>query len=268
MAALMAAVAAGNASAQAKAESGAPPATEARVVVFNRTITTFRAQFLGTPEHRAQRTSAHIQELLGRGGPGIVKMQNVPQGNVLLIDDELALILTADDVDRVRGQTLDAATRAARIALERVIEETRESRDRARLLRAIAQAGVATFLCALAVWLTWRARIWLVRRLVGTLERGTARIAVGGMQVLHADRLLTMSRWAVRVLSSLLIVVIIYEWLSFSFAQFPYTRPWSEQLDGFLLGVAGQIGGAVLRAVPDLIVAGSSSCWRAVRSPC
>ena len=255
MLALLAVLGPGLAGAQGKADNKATRASETPVVVHNRTITVFRATFLGTAEHRARRTSQHLQELLSRGGAGKVTVQSAPQGNIILIDDELAVILTPDDVDRVRGETLEAATQKAVTTLERVIEETRESRDRARLLRAVAATGLATLLCALALWLVWRARVWLVRRLARALEKGASRIAVGGTQVLHSERLLILSRWTVRAVSWLLIAVLVYRWLSFVFGQFPYTRPWAEQLDGFLIGVASQIGTAVIAAIPDLTIA-------------
>ena len=249
------ALAPGLALAQAKAETKAAPADEARVVVFNRTIAVFRAPFLGSAESRARRTSQHIEEVLRRGGPGVVTQQAAPQGSVLLIDGELALLLTPEDADQVRGQTLEAAARTAFVELERVIAETRESRDHARLVSAVVRAAGATVIVALAVWLTWRARVWLVRRLARVLEKGSARIAVGGTQVLHTERVVMLSRWLVRAVSTLLILALLYRWLSFAFTQFPYTRPWGEQLDGFLLGVARQIGSAVIGAIPDLTIA-------------
>jgi small-conductance mechanosensitive channel len=59
----------------------------------------------------------------------------------------------------------------------------------------------------------------------------------------------------VRVVSSLLVVLLGYQWAAFTLNQFPYTRPWSNELYGFLLGIVRQIGGGILRAVPDAIVA-------------
>ena len=49
--------------------------------------------------------------------------------------------------------------------------------------------------------------------------------------------------------------LLTYEWVSLLLAQFPYTRVWGEQLNGFLLGVVLRLGDAILGAIPDLITA-------------
>jgi hypothetical protein len=60
---------------------------------------------------------------------------------------------------------------------------------------------------------------------------------------------------AVRLLSWLAVGVVVYEWFSLVFSQFPYTRPWGEGLTRFLLGIVSRLGTGVLQAMPDLIVA-------------
>ena len=50
-------------------------------------------------------------------------------------------------------------------------------------------------------------------------------------------------------------LLLAYEWLSVVLAQFPFTRVWGEQLNGFLFGLLGRFALAIARAVPDLIAA-------------
>jgi hypothetical protein len=132
---------------------------EAVVTVFDRPIAVFRAPLFGlSPAARASRTQGAIRELLARGGPGVVTAQKEPQGNVVLIDGALALVLTPQDVDTVRRETLDAATQASVAALTNAIAETREARDRGKLLRALGFSALATLLFLLATWGVLRAR--------------------------------------------------------------------------------------------------------------
>ena len=78
------------------AETASADTVEAPVVVFNRTITVFRAPMFGiSAENRARRTEGIIDALLSRGGAGVVTTQQEPQGNFLMIDGELAVIITA-----------------------------------------------------------------------------------------------------------------------------------------------------------------------------
>ena len=68
---------------------------EGTLVVFNRSIVTFRANFLGaTPTQRADAAKERINGLLARGGPGIVSVEPVPQGSVVKIDGSLAFFVT------------------------------------------------------------------------------------------------------------------------------------------------------------------------------
>jgi len=78
---------------------------------------------------------------------------------------------------------------------------------------------------------------------------------LGGTRLLHAQRLLGISRWLVRTLSSVVLALALYRFVSFVLNQFPYSRPWGEHLDEFLIGVAWQLGGGILRALPNAVVA-------------
>ena len=139
------------------AAPGAEPPTEAPVVVANRPVAVLRASFLGvSPERRARRSEAILQELIDKSTVGEVKVQTVPQGHALMIDGELGLLLVADDADPLRGQTLAQASAAARTSLQQVIAETREARDSQRLLGGAGRAALATLLAVLALVLIWR----------------------------------------------------------------------------------------------------------------
>ena len=242
------------------ADAGVPsaPATiaeeEAPVVVYNRTITVLRARFMGlSAADRANRTIRWIDELLDRGGSGHVSVQHEPQGNAILIDGALALILTPGDADALRGQTLAQTTLYAVANLEQVIGETREARSRGQLFRAVTRSGVATAIALLLFVLVWRIRRWLLTRLASALEHRTKSAKAAEAQLLPS--LLGLSRWLARAASSFVLVLLAYQWAAYTFNQFPYTRPWSKELYGFLLGIIGNIGGGILRAVPDAVVA-------------
>ena len=246
-----------NAAAAAQAvESPGATTVEAPVVFFNRTITVFRAPMFGiSAENRARRTEGIIDALLSRGGAGVVTTQQQPQGNFLMIDGELAVIITDADPDRLGGETLAMATERAVAVLRQVISETRESRDQALLLRELISTviGTAVLIGVIAVVLFLRRA--LSRRLGRLAERAAAVTSVGGTQVVTTDRLLPFANRALTVVAWTVIVISLYRWVSYVLSQFPYTRPWGESLRGALVNTAVDLVEGAVGALPGLAVA-------------
>ena len=228
----------------------------AHVVVLNRKVALLRAYFLGVPPaERAQRAEQTIRELLDKGGPGTVSVQQAPQGSLLMIDGAFALILVPEDADKVSGESFEALTQRSAQALSHAIAETREARDKGRLMRALLYSALATLVFAVAVWGAWRLRQLLMARAARMLEKKTAELGVGEASLLHPSRLRTAVRWLLGFVAWLVMAALAYEWLVYVLTRFAYTRAWGEQLGDFLFSVLQRIGGGVLRALPDLIIA-------------
>jgi small-conductance mechanosensitive channel len=236
------------------AEAGA--AAEAPVVIFNRTITVFRAPMFGiSPENRADRTERIVSGLLSRGGEGVVTTQAQPQGNFILIDGELAIIIMDADADRIRGETLALATERAVATLQLVISETRESRDHALLLRELLNTVIGTGVLIGFIALVLVLRRALSRRLGRLAERAAAVTRVGGTQVVTTDRLLPVVDRLVSVVAWVVIVLSVYRWISYVLSQFPYTRPWGESLRTFFVDTGVDLIQGAVGALPGLAVA-------------
>lgn len=234
----------------AQGSEGAP------AMVFNRQIASFRASFMGSqPADRARRAQLVMNEMLARVGAGVVTVRKEPQGRVLMVDGEMVFLLTPDDVDLDQHETLDVAAAAAKHQIEQLIAETRESRDGSRLWHAAIAVLVATLIFASLVALVLRGRNLAGARLAALMSKTTASLEIAGTQLLQRDKLLSLTRLAVRLVSWVILALLSYQWLSFCLSQFPYTRPWGEQLSGYLIEVAQRIGGGILRALPDLFVA-------------
>ncbi|MBB4843387.1 small-conductance mechanosensitive channel [Paucibacter oligotrophus] len=226
------------------------------VRVFNRQLTSFRASFMGTQAaDRARRAQLVMNEVLARVGEGVVTVRKEAQGRVLMVDGEMVFILAPDDVDLDHHETLDAATAAAKHQIEQLIAETRESREGKRLWHAALAVLLATLAFAGLVVLLLRGRRLASIRLAALMSKTGASLQIAGAQLLQRDKLLTATRLAVRLFSWVILALLSYQWLSFCLSQFPYTRPWGEQLSGYLIEVAKRIGGGILHALPDLFIA-------------
>lgn len=241
------------ASTAAKAQPETPTESEAVVRFFNRDLVTFRAPLYGvSARDRARRAQQRLAQQLALPGPHTVSQRREARGIMMQIDGETSFWITADDTNALADESLDALAKATQLALERVIAETRESRDLDAITKAALHSAVAT---AAALLLAWLLR-WLYRRLTGALfemvQRRAKHLEVAGVRLLKRDRGIALLQKVISLLFRMLMAVLIYEWLSHVLASFPYTRPWGEALSQFLIGTLASLGSSVIEAVPGL----------------
>ena len=226
------------------------------IVVMNRDVATLRGSLFGlSAQARAAEGEARIRKALRRGGEMKVDLINVAEGALLRIDGALMFAVTPQDSDEGTLASAQASADAAAQALRRVIDESHESRNlRSLLSAALVTLGAAVVSLGL-LWLLRRLRrriqAWLTRKTLAHADR----LRVGGVDLVRREGVLRFEQGLLNLVFLTLALLVIYEWLSLSLAQFPFTRPWGEQLNGFLFGLLGRFVLAIARAVPDLIAA-------------
>ena len=245
-------------SAQDKGARASPKAqgAGAELSVFNRHIATFRAPVLGIhPEDRVERATKQIEQLLERSGKHAVTEKATPLGRVVSIDGTFAFVLVPEDVDPLKEEDFDAAVEKAVQAVQVVVEETRESRDLRALFRGALISLAATGILVLLIWGMRRLRLALTRRLTALAETHAGKLRLGGSELVNRERLLFLVQWLVNLVSWVVTLLLVYEWLGFILARFPYTRPWGEGLIRFLSGLVVKVLSAVVEAIPGLVLA-------------
>jgi small-conductance mechanosensitive channel len=232
-----------------------PRLKEGTLVLFNRPIVTFRASFIGnSPTQRAANARERISGLVADDGAGKVTIEEVPQGSALKIDGALAFFVTEGDADPLQEQTHLSVARDAAQALERAIDEIHEASSGQRLLRAASWAGAATAVYVAALWvLVLIARV-VTRRMLRLADETAGSLRIGGTELLHRERTIRVVRLLLRLGFWAFVLLVTYEWLGFLLGLFPYTRPWSEQLNAYLIDTLTGALVATASAVPDLMI--------------
>ena len=105
------------------------------------------------------------------------------------------------------------------------------------------------------MWLLRKARRRIEAWLTGQTLAHADRLRVGGVEVVRREGLLRFEQWLLNLVFWGLALLLVYEWLSLSLAQFPFTRPWGEQLNDFLFGLLSRFVLAIAHAIPDLLAA-------------
>lgn len=263
---LMLALAAGSATrAAAQEQSPIAPATDAReggatiaeaadLQVFNRRILSFRSSLTGVSAgDRARRAKTRIAEQLDRPGAHRVSIEPGPLGAQVQIDGATAFIVTPDDADKPRQQAPEAAARDAAAALADAIAATRESRELDAVVHAAIVAAAATAALFAVLWALRHVRRAVERWLLAKTQAHAERLRVSGVALIRRERIDGFVRFAAMAVHRLIAALLLYEWLSLVLAQFPYTRVWSGQLNGYLFGLAAQLFESLLGAVPGIV---------------
>ena len=228
-------------------EAGVPPAT---LRFFNRDIVTFRDTYFGLlPASRATQSLQRIREALAKGGPGSVGMVKTAEGLNVTIDGVYVFRILAGDLDAEDGQTFDQARVVVSRRLEEAVAAAQESLRGRELARAVGLGSAATLALCFVVWAIVRARRRARRWIDSSLAR---RLRLG--QEEHAAILRHVVRPFGNAIFFVLVAVLVEEWLRFVFGQFPFTRPWADQLTGYLAGIGVQVVAAVVDAIPGLLM--------------
>ena len=176
------------------------PTARAELTVFNRHVTTFRVPLLGvSPDDRAERARDRIEDLLARPGKHEVTDKASPVGRVVSIDGSMAFLLVPEDADSLQGEDFEDTVRRAVQAVQRVADETRESRDVKALGKGFLYSVVATAVLVLLVWALRRFRQAAIRSLGSLAERTAGKLKLGGTELLNRERLLKLIQWLVKI---------------------------------------------------------------------
>lgn len=227
----------------------------AELTIANRSIVVFRATLLGeTPAARVKAAHAAIVEALDENQDLKVSIDSIESSYMVLLADRRAFIITPKDLAPEDGFVGLAAERAAQ-KLRLVVTESQQARSLRFMLVATALSGLATLIYAVLL----RAAYWTRGRLLTLLPKLMLRHAdtlkIGQTPMFDTSFLYPSVRRLLGFVYWVLVLLFSYEWLSFVLSRFPYTRPWGESLNTYLLELARYLLDGIVGAIPGLAVA-------------
>jgi small-conductance mechanosensitive channel len=232
--------------------SGTQPDTPATVTVANRPVVVFRATVLRRSSiDRAAAAERVIGAAVQRGRPISVGSRAVGPATVITLDSVDAFAIVPADADELVGETVQSKTEEAVARLQQAIDETLDAGRPAVLLQGIARSVAATILFALIVWALSRLR----RAAIGTAERASARTQAASRmadEILQATRVALLVRRLVTVVVMLTGLIFAYFWVTFVLRSFPFTRPWGEELRGYLIDRLIWFATGFTKAIPAI----------------
>ena len=224
------------------------------VKVANRQIIVLYGPIAGhSARDRVTGTVARIEQALAREQFPPVSIADAPEGARVLLGGAHAFLVTKIDVDEQAGETTQFVAREAAKRLERAIAERREQETPRFLAVAAGIAALATLVYAALLRLVFLLNRWSGRRLSQAAAAQAQKIQVSGVRLLNPGQVLLLTQRLITLAAWLIGIALAVGWLTLVLQQFPYTRPWGEQLEGNLLDIVKQFVLAIVGAVPGLI---------------
>jgi small-conductance mechanosensitive channel len=232
------------------------PSAGATLIVANRRVFTFRVTSYGSaPAERLAAARARLDAVPLRGPVEKVEVRPLQLGKeratAILVGPRFLFHVVEGDVDAAAGETTESVAQQAAHTLTEALQAEREQRSLRLLIRSLLLTLVGTAVAVALLWAVVRLRrvaLALVARI--TTQKGYRLWGVDVGPIIRSAL-----RGLLFVVFWLLVLSLSEAWLTYVLALFPLTRPWSDALLGSVLGLLGQVGRALLGAVPDLVIA-------------
>jgi small-conductance mechanosensitive channel len=257
---------------ESPAEEAPITSEPATLSFFNRDILIMRGTQLGhPPEVRVRTALAFIRDALDMPETPVVTLSPKGKNINVELNGRMVFSVSPQDVDTLTEETTESLARAAADHLREAISEYEAQHESQVIWKGLVKVAVATivliFLLRVLMWLNshvqkeWSA--WLAEK----LERVRTALGKGGSILFQGQWPLTALRLASKALTLLLSLVLIHVWLLFCFDSFPYTRPWKEEILGFIVRVGAGFFSSIIQAIPGLVTAALIFwlVWLAVR---
>jgi small-conductance mechanosensitive channel len=238
-----------------KAEKATDPAyAPATLKVENRPIVTLRGTLLGySPRQRVEAAESRIGNTIERGMWGPVTTKTISEGLLVQIGDQGMFVITPGDLNALVGETAEEVGQKTVRNLSTALREVEESRGAETFLRGSAYTAAATVILALVIAGILRSRRWLRTHLAEAVGPRLKTLAIGGFTQ-HIEGIILFLRGLVGLTAWALAFFSLYLWLDFSFRQFPYTRPWGEQLHNYMTAGITAFLLSIVDFIPGLVV--------------
>jgi len=228
-------------------------ATEASPVEFmNRPIFTIRSEFMGyTQEERAIAIRDRIKSAMEKGGDDHVSIRPTLEGGRFIELNGLAVFqIRPGDLDPLTGESVDETAKNAAENLGLAVREAREQINSHIMLKGIGLFVLASVffygVCRFIFWMENR----IIKRLQSWMQVWEDKLTVA----VRPQQALNVLVFVARLAKWVLVMMAGYEWATFSLRQFPYTRPWGETLQSYLIDTITGILSAIVDALPGLLV--------------
>ena len=235
---------------------GISPGQPAPLEIWNREVVVLRAD-LGrlTTAQRVEQAARRVLDLPEASRSAPVDVDPVEFGSLVgfnfSVDGRFLFTVFEQDVDTAAGVTLAQTVERTRASLGEVLAAQVSQRSLWQVLTSIGLTLAATLALIGALWLVALIKRDLIRRFrVRVAHSERLRVRTVDLRPYVAEAFERL----VGIANLLAIGALLYLWLGFCLARFPYTAPWSDALATYVSDLARWLFHSIAGAVPDLVL--------------
>lgn len=219
---------------------------------MNRHIFTIRSDVAGfTQEEQAASILNRIKLAMEKGGDDKITTRTAPKGGRFVELNGLRVFqIKPADTDPVTGELIDDVAKNAAENLKAAVHDAREQSSKKYMMKGTGYALLASFI----FYLICRLISWGQRKIISRFQKWIQAWAEKLAVAIHPEQAMTSLAFLVNLGKWALVTMAGYQWATFSLSQFPYTRPWGDQLHGYLIDTVTDILLAIVNALPGLVV--------------
>jgi len=229
---------------------------EGRIVFWNRWIADQRGTLSGaTAQERAERAIQRLEELpLNLKADEIVlrSIKIEDQSGIAVVCRGRALFfLGENDLDKVSGESLEAAAQAALRNLNDALQARAEERSWPVIRSGLLFTFVGLLLLVSLSVVVWKASSRALAFLRSKEQSLPIKLRVLGVDLL--PYLVAFAYSLVRTIAWILTLTALFLWVTLSLRRFPYTEPWGSEAGGYVLQLLRQLVSKAVYSLPGLL---------------
>jgi len=212
----------------------------------------------GTTSHPAEARARSIEERIeaAAADPTVHSedLRLVDEGAAVAIVAGDSLLMVVHEADaKLEQLSISELAGANRRRIGQAIEDFRRARGPDAMRKAALSTGIATLLFAIVVALLFRGSRWfdgwLHRRILSRIQS----VGIQSFEIVRAEKIQNGLRAFVRLVRTLLLLAVLFAYLDFTLAQFPWTQALSRHLINLVTDPLAKIARSIIAEVPNLV---------------
>jgi len=204
------------------------------------------------PSQRSLFITEHLKQLADDPSfsPTEFSLKDGAGSTQIVAGDLIVATVTADDA-LAAGETGPAVAAKRLTAIQNAVRDYRSERQPKRLWASALWSLIGTILACVLIWRLLRGTTLILKALKSRQIRG---VQVQQLTIVSSLRIALLLSYLTRTAALLITAGLLYGYLLFVLALFPWTRGYAGNLTAAVLAQLGIIGSAILIALPKLLI--------------